>query len=168
MRKLAIVRHATAAYPRDVPDHERPLSSFGHEQAPQAGEALLREDWVPEAVLVSSALRTRQTAAWIGKALGEKGPTPRLTDDLYNASAEQILAVVNAVPSTVESLLVVTHMPGVQETAMRLASADSDEDAVMEMASSYPPAGLCLFETQKPWAELDGRDAELRRFLTFG
>lgn len=167
MRRLAIVRHATAAFPRDVSDHERPLSSFGHSQAPQIGHALREHGWIPESVLVSSALRTRQTAAWIGEALGEEGPTPRLSDALYNADDDALLSAVNHAPAGVESLLLVAHMPGVQELAMRLSSVDSDESAVMDMATGFPPAGLCLFEVDKPWAELDGRDARLVRFITF-
>jgi phosphohistidine phosphatase len=168
MPRLSIVRHATAAFPRDVSDHERPLSSFGHSQAPRVGQALLEYGWLPESILVSSALRTRQTAAWIGEALGEDGPTPRLMDELYNASAQSILRVINHAPPGVESLLIVAHMPGVQDAALDLASAQSDESAVTDMALGYPPAGLCLFETDRPWAELDGRDAALKHFLTFG
>ncbi len=168
MPRLSIVRHATAAFPRGVSDHERPLSSFGHEQAPLIGEALREQGWIPECILVSSALRTRQTAAWIGEALGEDGPTPRLMDELYNASARSLMRVINQAPRGVESLLVVAHMPGVQDVALSLASLDSDESAVTDMALSYPPAGLCLFETDLEWGEIDGRDAALRHFLTFG
>ncbi|GAA1353229.1 hypothetical protein GCM10009595_16590 [Falsarthrobacter nasiphocae] len=120
---------------------------------------------MPECILVSSALRTRQTAAWIGESLGEQGPTPRLMDGLYNATAAEIVSVINQAPATVDSLLIVAHMPGVQETAMRLASMDSDQEAVIEMATEYPTAGLCLFETDTPWAELDGRDARLLSFI---
>ena len=69
------------------------------------------------------------------------------------------------VPETVTSLLVIAHLPGVQDLAMRLASAASDEDAVMEMATRYPTAGLTVMEHALPWAELDGRDARITDFV---
>lgn len=165
LKKLMLLRHAKADWPRDVSDHERPLSGRGHRDAPLAGRWMVENDFLPDFILCSSALRTRQTCTWICQELGDKAPTPKLEDRLYDASPDQILSVINHVPETVTSLLVIAHMPGVQELAMRLASVFSDEDAVMEMATRYPTAGLTVMETAKPWAELDGRDARITDFV---
>ena len=127
---------------------------------PVAGKWLLKHDVVPDFILCSSALRTRQTCTWVCHALGDKAPTPKLEDGLYAASALRMLAVINHVPDTVNTLMVISHMPGVQDLAMHLASRDSDHDAYMDAATRFPTSGLTVLETEKSWAELDGQDAD--------
>ena len=146
-------------------DHERPLSGRGHRDAPLAGQWMREHGRIPDFILCSSALRARQTCTWVCKELGDKAPTAKLEDRLYEASPERILSLINHVPDTVTSLLVIAHLPGVQEVAMRLASSDSDEEAVMEMATRYPTSGLTVMEHALPWAELDGRDARVTDFV---
>ncbi|MEQ4520219.1 histidine phosphatase family protein [Pseudarthrobacter sp. B907] len=164
IKRLVLMRHAKADWPGGVADHERPLEERGHREAPLAGKWLLKHGVVPDFILCSSALRTRQTCTWVCSELGDKAPTPKLEDGLYGASALRMLAVINHVPDTVTTLMVIAHMPGVQDLAMHLASRDSNHDAYMDAATRYPTSGLTVFETEKPWAELDGQDARLTHF----
>lgn len=163
-RRLLLLRHAKAATAADVADHERPLAHRGHDEAPAAGRWMIEHDVVPDFILCSSALRTRQTTTWVCQELGEKAPTPKLRDDLYDAGATAMLSIVNHVPETVRTLLVVAHYPGVQNLALRLASGDSDEDAVTDLGTDYPTLGLSVLEFDLPWAELDRRDAAVTAF----
>ncbi|WP_028281353.1 histidine phosphatase family protein [Arthrobacter sp. H5] len=165
LKRLMLLRHAKSDWHSDVPDHERPLSSRGHRDAPLMGQWMVENDAVPDLILVSSALRARQTCTWVCKELGEKAPTPKLEDGLYAASASSILALINHVQETVTSLLVIAHLPGVQNLAMQLASTDSSEDAVVDLASHYPTAGLTVMRHDLSWAELDRRDAEVTDFV---
>jgi phosphohistidine phosphatase len=75
-----------------------------------------------------------------------------------------MLTVVNHVPDTVTTLMLIAHLPGVQDLAMHLASRDSDHDAYMDAATRFPTNALTVLETEKPWAELDGQDARITRF----
>ncbi|GAA1825894.1 SixA phosphatase family protein [Nesterenkonia flava] len=164
-KSLLVLRHAEAGhYSGD--DHARTLTSRGQEQARGVGRWLLDSSLWPEMTVVSDAMRTRQTCIWVGSELGDKAATPSLDPRLYQASARQLLSVVNETPESVESLLVVAHMPGVQDLSMELASVHSDEQVVFTMAEHWPPGGLAIFQVDKPWAELDGRDAVLTQFRT--
>ncbi|ALE04719.1 histidine phosphatase (plasmid) [Arthrobacter sp. ERGS1:01] len=165
VKRLILMRHAKAAFPLGVADHERPLAQRGHNEAPLAGKWLLENDVVPDFILCSSALRTRQTCAWVGQQLGEKGPTPKLEDELYDAGPTRILSVINHVPETVTTLMVISHMPGIQEVALRLASRDSDQEAYMSLASGYPTSALTVLEHTGDWATLDGQDARVTHFV---
>ena len=111
---------------------------------------------------------TSQSCIWVNEQLGEKAPTAYLDDRLYLAAPRQVLSVINETPETVQSLLVVAHMPGVQEVSMELASVYSEEDPVIRMAGSWPTAGVAHLQFDKPWAELDGRDARLVAFQVPG
>ena len=163
-KTLLILRHAKADWPVGVPDHDRPLAGRGEREAPLAGRWLVDQGLVPESIVCSSAVRTRQTCMWVCSELGEKAPTPYLDSRLYEASAARALAVINETEERVRSLLVVGHMPWVQELGMRLASVDSDEEAVMSMAERYPTLGLQVFRVPGDWASLDGRDARMTHF----
>ncbi|MGG5172699.1 SixA phosphatase family protein [Pseudarthrobacter sp. J1738] len=164
IKRLVILRHAKADWPTGVDDHNRPLEERGHRDAPMAGRWLVEHGVIPDFILCSSALRTRQTCTWVCNELGDKAPTPKLENGLYSASATRMLTVINHVPDTVTTLMVISHMPGVQELVLHLASRESDQDAYMDLASGYPTTGLAVLELEKSWAELDGADAKLTHF----
>ncbi|WP_026556817.1 SixA phosphatase family protein [Arthrobacter sp. 35W] len=164
VKRLILMRHAKAAYPLGVGDHDRPLAQRGHNEAPLAGKWLLENGIVPDFILCSSALRTRQTCTWVCQQLGDKAPTPKLEERLYATSATTMLSVINHVPDTVRTLMVISHLPGIQDLALRLASRDSDESAYMGLASNYPTSAFSVFEHTKDWAELDGQDARAVHF----
>ncbi|MGO1549744.1 MAG: SixA phosphatase family protein [Nesterenkonia sp.] len=164
-KRLVILRHAKAQQTFTGDDHARTLTDRGQRQSREVGRWLYASGLWPEAAVVSDAMRTRQTFVWIADELGEKAVTPYLDDRLYLASSRTMCSVINETPETVQSLLVVAHMPTVQELAMELASPESDEQAVLSMAEHWPTAGLGIFDVDKTWGELDGRDAMLTDFI---
>lgn len=163
-KRLIVLRHGKAAYP-PVPDHERPLAARGNNEAPAAGRWLAEHGLYPDVIVTSDAVRTRQTTTWVLSELGEKAPTPYLDSRLYHASASQALSVINETEEQVRTLMVVGHMPWVQELGMRLASVRSDEKAVIDMAERYPTLGMMVFDIPGQWASLDGRDADMTDFI---
>ncbi|MDX2341470.1 histidine phosphatase family protein [Micrococcus sp. NPDC078436] len=167
-KTLIVLRHAKAGWPEGADDHDRPLAARGHDQAPAAGRWLRENGLVPDGIVCSDALRTRQTCVWVCEQLGELAPTPYLDRRLYEADAARALSIVNETEEGVRRLLVVGHMPWVQNLGMRLMSLDSDQDAALAMTEHYPTLGLQVFRVDKPWAELDGRDAALTHFVVPG
>jgi len=163
-KRLIVLRHGKAAYP-PVPDHERPLAQRGNNEAPAAGKWLVEHGFYPDAIITSDAVRTRQTTTWVLNELGEKAPTPYLDSRLYMASVPEVLSVINETEEQVRTLMLVGHMPWVQELGMRLASPESNEEAVITMAERYPTLGLMLFDIPGEWASLDGRDAVMTHFV---
>ncbi|MFI7482624.1 SixA phosphatase family protein [Kocuria sp. M1R5S2] len=163
-KKLVLMRHAEAEHPWGVVDHDRPLTPGGSADAAAAGRWLLDHGHAPDMILCSSALRARQTCTWVSSVLGDLAPTARLDESLYAASDPRIVAVLNHVPETVRTLLVIGHLPGLRDAALRLATPDSDYDAVMALADGCPTAGLALLEVPGEWAGLDGADARLVEF----
>lgn len=163
-KRLIVLRHAKAAYSM-VSDHERPLAQRGNQEAPAAGKWLIEQGLYPDAIITSDALRTRQTTTWVLNELGDKAPTPYHDSRLYLTPASKVLSVINETEEPVRTLMLVGHMPWVQELGMRLASAESDETAVINMAEHYPTLGLMVFDVPGEWATLDGRDANMTHFV---
>lgn len=167
-KRLLVLRHAEAGHTFTGDDHSRTLTANGQHQAREVGRWLLDSGCWPESTIVSDAMRARQTCIWVGHELGEKAATPYLDDRLYLAPSRSMCSVIHETPQTVQTLLVIAHMPGVQDLAMELVSPDSAEQTVLSMAEHWPTAGLAVFDVDKPWAALDGRDARLTQFLTPG
>lgn len=165
LKRLVLLRHAKSDYPLGISDHDRPLASRGNREAPAAGAWLREHGVIPDFIVTSDALRTRSTCAWVISELGEKAPTPYLDSRVYGASSTKLCAIINETPETVTTLLVIGHQPVLQELAMRLASVDSDEEAVYELAMDYPTLGMTVMETAKDWAEIDGRDMRVTNFV---
>src|SRR6202035_2354332 len=65
-RTLVLLRHAKSAYPAVVADHERPLAPRGEREAGLAGDWLRAHLPAIDAVLCSTATRTRETLARTG------------------------------------------------------------------------------------------------------
>ncbi len=164
-RKLILMRHAKSDYPLGLADHDRPLAARGNREAPSAGAWLVENDLIPDYILCSDALRARSTCAWVLSELGEKGPTPYVDSRIYGAGVSELCSIINEVPDTVSTLLVIGHQPILQELALRLASVDSDEEAVYELAMNYPTLGTTVLETSHSYAHLDARDARVTHFV---
>ncbi|CAN4089945.1 unnamed protein product [Withania somnifera] len=61
-RRLILLRHAKSSWKdRSIRDHDRPLSRTGQLDAIKLSQNLLKLGWIPQLILSSDALRTRET-----------------------------------------------------------------------------------------------------------
>jgi len=164
MHQLLLLRHAKAL--RDtpgLPDRDRPLAPRGRRDAAAVRHAMRALGLVPDLILVSPAVRTRQTLA----ALEPWDDTPlvEFLDPLYLADAAALQAVLADVTETVRSVLLIGHNPGLHELARRLAGP-TQSDAARRLADRYPTSALVEFAISGPWHQPGG--ARLIRFLIPG
>ncbi|OZD68111.1 hypothetical protein CH272_01075 [Rhodococcus sp. 05-340-1] len=168
-RTLVLMRHGKSGYPDGVPDHERPLAPRGQREAALAGAWITEHVGTVDAVLCSTALRTRETLAATG--LGD-APT-RFERDIYGGSADEIIdeirladtyfAGTNTADVTVSTLLVVGHEPGIPWTALELA-VDDDTDVAREVRHRFPTSAIAVLTTESSWAELAAGTATITEF----
>jgi phosphohistidine phosphatase len=118
LRELILLRHAHAdAAPLDGNDAERPLSARGRSEATQAAARLLAVGLVPDLVLFSPALRTRETAEILRTALGLPLQAFREVGALYLAAAPILRVQIAAVEPSIHRLMIIGHNPGLSELA---------------------------------------------------
>ena len=84
VRTLVLLRHGKSAYPPDVGDHDRPLAPRGVREAGLAGDWLRANVPAVDAVLCSTATRTRETLA----GTGVDAPV-HYVDRLYGATRQR-------------------------------------------------------------------------------
>ncbi|MET9395930.1 histidine phosphatase family protein [Streptomyces sp. NPDC006624] len=153
LRRLVVLRHAKAAWPGDVADHERHLSPRGRRDAPAAGRALAEADCLPDLALCSTALRARQT--W-ELAAAQWGTPPPVRHDrrLYAAGPSGLLSVVRETPAEVETLLLIGHNPGLEDLVLALAGEGLD-DTLERVRTKFPTSAIAVLSWHGPaWQAL--------------
>ena len=120
----------------------------------------------PDLVLVSTALRTRQTL----EALEPWAETPLIEpmDSLYLADAGTLMSALQDTAETVRSVLLVGHNPGLHELAMALVGAHAmtlGNHDMRRLAEGYPSGALAEFSIPGPWRDLVEGGGRLTRFL---
>lgn len=168
-RRLTLVRHASADQDSSVRDFERPLSRKGLNEADEMARRLLERKLLPDLILASAAVRTRETAETFAKVLGVATRLLQADDSLYLADGDHILQTIRAVGPRVSHLMVVGHNPGISAAAIALAPE--------VVTSDLPTCGLLTTSVHcQSWGLIDRRcvrDSErdspaARRFFGWG
>ncbi len=144
-------------------DFERPLAPRGRRAAPAVGRYLLEEGLVPDQVVCSPARRAAETWEHIAPELGGDVPVD-FERALYGASPEAILRIVQSQPVENETVLVVGHNPGLEDTALELTGS-GPRDLIRQMELKYPTGALAEIEFDvEVWGEIDWGLGRLKRF----
>lgn len=139
---LILLRHGKSGYPDGVRDHERPLAERGRREAALAGRWIADAGYTVDAVLCSTATRTRQTL----ERTGIDAPVTYV-DDIYGGHPDHILEAIRLhAPAEATTLLVVGHEPGMPATALTL-----DPDGHIDR---FPTSAYAVVETETSWDQL--------------
>ncbi|SCX33039.1 SixA phosphatase family protein [Mycolicibacterium fluoranthenivorans] len=156
MRTLILLRHGKSDYPTGVSDHDRPLAPRGIRESALAGDWLRAHAPRIDAVLCSTATRTRQTLA----RTGIDAPVT-FVDRLYDSSPGIVLAEINEVAEDIGTLLVVGHEPVLSALALGLAGQASSAEAVETIEQKFPTSAIAVLQVQTPWSALELGSAQL-------
>lgn len=111
MVRITLFRHAKAETPTTArSDFERALVTRGRRNADRMGRFIARHDLLPDLVIVSPAVRTRETYEVAAAHWPEIPVIYR--DTIYEASATSILTVIRSLGAVMERVMVIGHNPG--------------------------------------------------------
>jgi phosphohistidine phosphatase len=171
MRRLMLLRHAKTE--TDAPsgrDQDRRLDDRGQRDAAEIGDWIAAHPPLPDAVLVSHAVRARQTwdTAWEAMKGRVAAPRVEILPELYGADPAQILQTIRAatIPANPRQLLLVGHNPGMHEVALMLMGS-GDPAGAKALANNLPTAGLAIFDFDvKDWGDVAYRRGKLVLFVS--
>jgi phosphohistidine phosphatase len=149
VKRLYLLRHAKAeaqAEARD--DKSRALSERGRHDAAKMAVHMRRMKYLPDFVLCSTSLRTRETLEYWSVAIAEN-PKAQFIDALYLAEPETMLSLLKRAPEKAEALMIVAHNPGTEQIAMTLLREElkpRERDQVDAMEEKYPTAALAVID----------------------
>lgn len=116
MRTLYLLRHAKSSWKdASLADFERPLKERGREAAERMGLFLAAKKINISALIVSPAVRTRQTIDLVLRHVS-LGIEPRFDQRIYEASLATVVKVVSEIEDDKETAMLVGHNPGMEET----------------------------------------------------
>ena len=155
-KRLILMRHAKSGW--DDPlleDTERPLNERGLKSASALGKWLVDHGYRPDAVLSSSATRTRETF----DRLNIDAPVT-FKRELYLAPAGAMLKWLKT--STADTVLMVGHNPGIAEFADGILTSPPEHSRF----DFYPTGAtlICDFPITK-WADAVSRSAQVVDFI---
>jgi phosphohistidine phosphatase len=170
MRRLMLLRHAKTEH--DAPsgrDQDRRLDKRGGADAAEIGGWIGRHPPFPDLVLVSPAVRARQTWEIAWEAMKDLSPEPKieLVPALYGADPSQLLQTIRTTSKPdPRRLMLVGHNPGMHELALALTASD-DGNGRKALADNLPTSGLAVFDfAVDDWAEVAFRRGRLALFVT--
>ena len=112
MKRLALFRHAkTERDSESGRDFDRRLTERGRSDAGRMGKEIRGQAF--DLVLSSPAARAAETAELAALQ-------PRFDQRIYNASADDLLAMVQGCDDSLSSVMLIGHNPGFEQLASRL------------------------------------------------
>ena len=144
--KIILLRHTKSDWSTpDLEDHDRPLNARGMAAAAKVGDWLKSRGHLPDLVLCSDALRTRETLA----GLDLPDAKTEFRAELYLADAETILAAANGAEA--RCVLVVGHNPGMAAAAVQACAVPPSHPEF----SRYPTGACTVVDGPLPGRCLD-------------
>ncbi|MFE5587182.1 SixA phosphatase family protein [Kitasatospora sp. NPDC056531] len=166
-RRIIVLRHAKADWPDGVDDHERPLADRGRHQALDAGRWMADSGINPEFVLCSTALRTRETWKLAAHELPKRPRKTVYEERIYEASAGEIIAVLQEAPEEYPDVVLVGHNPGVLGLTQVLAGDAGDQDALERLRmGGFPTAAIAVLSFSGSWKGVEPGVAKLVSYHT--
>ncbi|QBF30146.1 histidine phosphatase family protein [Thalassococcus sp. S3] len=155
-KTLILMRHAKSSWKdADLPDRDRPLNKRGRKSASALGRWMRTQGIQPGEVLCSRAQRTEETCMRL-----EIGLMPRLLEELYHASPEQMLRMLKTADG--EAVLMVGHNPGIAGFANALVSAWPDHERFLD----YPTGATTVMEFDiESWSDIQPGTGRVRSFV---
>jgi len=164
VKALFLLRHAKSSWAdASLADHDRPLAPRGKKATSALARHLRKSNVRPALVLCSTAARTRQTLDGVASSLGEDVDM-WFEDDLYGAADDELLDRLHRLPSTVPSVMVVGHNPGLEDLALSLIG-DGDGDALAHVHAKFPTGALASLLIPGDWEALSPGVATLTAFV---
>jgi phosphohistidine phosphatase len=146
MKTLYLARHAKSYWKdQSIPDFDRPLNSRGKRDAPFIGEVLKDKKVIPDLIISSPAKRTKKTAIEIASKIGYSEKKILYNEELYEASSNTIIKVLNKIDEKYNSVMIFAHNPGLTLLNNHISN---------NYIENIPTCGIVALQLDKKWNEL--------------
>ncbi len=112
MKRLFLIRHAKSSWEDAVnSDIERPLNKRGKRDAPFMGKLLREENFIPDLIITSPAVRALATAQIFAEELGYPKKKIITENNIYESGIKEIETVIQKIDSEYKTVFVFGHNP---------------------------------------------------------
>lgn len=155
MKRVFLMRHAKSSHDEPtLKDHERPLNKRGQESCGVMGRFMNEQGYLPDFVLCSTAVRTRETLQRLEKEWS-RIPLKTYKPLFYCAGAAPYLESIYTAHASDDAVLLVGHNPDVTEAALSLLK-NSFPDLRQQIHHKYPTGALLALDFEvETWADIE-------------
>lgn len=116
MKNLVIIRHAKSDWKNEnLTDEERPLNKRGKRDAAFMAAALKKNDFLPDEIISSPALRALTTAQYFAKEFDFKKDEIQIEPALYSFNLFEVIEFLKTLNKDAKTVFVFSHNPTVTE-----------------------------------------------------
>lgn len=164
MKTLFLLRHAKSDWgDASLRDFDRPLNERGWAAAKAMGREMRERDLSPDFVLVSPAVRTRETLGRVQEGFGASFEAME-ERAIYLAETMTLVDLVRGAPGQSNRLMIVGHNPGMHELVLMLS--EGPHELRNAVAQKYPTAALAEISFDvEDWGEVAPGTGRIRTFL---
>ena len=157
MKIIYLVRHAKSSWADPgLMDIERPLNNRGKQDAPFMAKKLKEIELDIDLLVTSPARRARKTAK-IFSIEFFKETRPQIDENLYHASAEDIMTVIKELDNSLSKVAIFGHNPGFTYLANYFS-----EDYI----ANVPTCGIVGIQFHEDsWANLENEKSQVIHFI---
>lgn len=149
---LLLARHAKAEPSADGSDIDRKLTDKGLKQAKRVGKGLAAMKLVPDSIVCSGAVRTRETLERMLKTFGD-GPGVVYRRSLYDQTKNSVFDELKQAAESTHILMILGHEPTVSTVAGRLASEESDSGLLASLSVGVSNGTVCILGSDVPFSQ---------------
>lgn len=166
MKQLLLMRHGKSDWNKlGQEDFERPLAKRGIKATKRIAAWIEQHDLLPAVALISTARRTQETWELAQSVFGPVAATEN-QEELYLASAGDILHQLSGLSDTCDRVIVVGHNPGMESLAHLLAGPGTNPTALNDLRRGFATAALAVFELAgDSWSRLNTDGARMVDFV---
>ncbi len=166
MKRIIFLRHAKAEIQHwGQPDFDRCLEARGIQDSLKLCTYLKTHPINPDIILCSPSKRTTQTLQILQEHLPTL-PTSSLRQDLYLASAGDILELINQQNETTSTLMIIGHNPGLADIILQLIHNGNTHEMSM-LTHKFTTCGMVILalHDSKTWRDIVPDCATLERYI---
>lgn len=167
MTRLILLRHAKSSWSDPaLPDHDRPLNARGRHAAKQMADALISRNYRPDAIICSTALRTRKTLMPLLYLL-DGTVQLTITRALYDAQADHYPGIIAAAAhkaGSPKTMLLIGHNFAIQDAALLLAK-DDDTKSFQALKNKFPSGAAAVLDFETNLTEISANSGRLVDYL---
>lgn len=161
-RELLILRHGKSDWSQPAQDIDRPLKKRGRQNSQQIGLWLAENDLLPEAVVISPAARTKETASLLCREIRFLQEKIKVEPSLYTSDLEDVFAVIRNLDGGVMRALLIGHNFVLEDLVINLTGGNVDLPANGKL---MPTAALAIFEISSSWSAVTQKCAKLMTII---
>lgn len=161
---LLLIRHAEAVTHAPDGDLERSLTARGAADAVRMGAYCHTAGLMPELALVSPARRARETLDVMAREFPRK-PACEIANVIYDSDVGTMQDLLEQISSSIKTLLIVGHNPGLAEFARFLI--DGEENSGSPLIHFPAPCLALLHFNGANWMAAGRGRGRLHSFMNF-